>query len=604
MTVGNVYEGNLIEDFLIDIERYDENHYAKILKNGVELTSGLLEQGMMVQVYHGDELYGAYTVDELLTPYPQTNSLLRSSNSYGFILPIDGTILKDSPAGNITSHFGYRNGENHLGIDIADFPLTDKYYYSLGRPIRAVKSGTVIRSRYEEGGYGHYVYIDHGEGLRTLYAHMQYTPLVSLNQYVEQGDIIGHVGASGGVTGVHLHFEVIENGKEVDPIPYLTGASTYNPTPITYTVTYNANGGTSAPSAQTKTHDVLMTLSNVKPIRDGYDFYGWATSPTATTPTYQSGSSYTANENITLYAVWVIPKVKNMPNINRTYGAYCLGNSIEFGIRNNIMEGEYIISPNGKYIAIMQGDGNFVVYNADTYLWASGTQATLGKGNFVQINPDGNIVIYHSEDISKHKLLAQGAKKLSITDSGVLEAFNSVGNVVWSSESRGLYPHDTFTFDYIVKVEDKNISQLNRTNGKYCVGSALTTDMRLNVNEYLASPNGEFIAVMQRDGNFVVYNKERYLWATGTAGSIHEEYYLVVQGDGNIVLYDDTLPEGEKAQWNLWGMIPSTNKAVRLELENDGRLVARNNYTGNTPKGDAIWVSRPGGGIPMEDQTV
>jgi len=84
MTVGNVYEGNLIEDFLIDIERYAENHYAKILKNGIEVTSGLLEQGMVVQVYHGDELYGAYTVDELLTPYPQTNSLLRSSNSYGF----------------------------------------------------------------------------------------------------------------------------------------------------------------------------------------------------------------------------------------------------------------------------------------------------------------------------------------------------------------------------------------------------------------------------------------------------------------------------------------------------------------------------------------
>ena len=112
---------------------------------------------------------------------------------------------------------------------------------------------------------------------------------------------------------------------------------------------------------------------------------------------------------------------------------------------------------------------------------------------------------------------------LSLEDDGRLVSRDSSENVVWSSDNRGLYPHDTFTFDYIVTVAEKFNSQLHRTNGKYCVGSALTTDMRLNVNEYLASPNGEFIAVMQSDGNFVVYNKERYLWATGTAGSVHEE---------------------------------------------------------------------------------
>jgi uncharacterized repeat protein (TIGR02543 family) len=75
-------------------------------------------------------------------------------------------------------------------------------------------------------------------------------------------------------------------------------------TPATYTITYNANGGSGVPSSQTKTHDVALTLSSTKPTRTGYTFQGWATSSTATSATYQSSGSYTANSAATLYAVW------------------------------------------------------------------------------------------------------------------------------------------------------------------------------------------------------------------------------------------------------------------------------------------------------------
>lgn len=74
--------------------------------------------------------------------------------------------------------------------------------------------------------------------------------------------------------------------------------------PETYTVRYNANGGSGAPSAQTKTEDVALTLSYVTPTRSGYDFLGWSTSSTATSATYDPGDSYTANASVTLYAVW------------------------------------------------------------------------------------------------------------------------------------------------------------------------------------------------------------------------------------------------------------------------------------------------------------
>lgn len=81
----------------------------------------------------------------------------------------------------------------------------------------------------------------------------------------------------------------------------------------TYTVKYNANGGTGAPSNQTKTHGVTLTLSSTKPTRasinnDGvlttFTFKGWATSANSSTVAYAAGAKYTANASVTLYAIW------------------------------------------------------------------------------------------------------------------------------------------------------------------------------------------------------------------------------------------------------------------------------------------------------------
>lgn len=71
-----------------------------------------------------------------------------------------------------------------------------------------------------------------------------------------------------------------------------------------YTIKYNANGGSGAPSNQTKWKDQTLTLSSTKPTRTGYSFLGWSTSSTATAATYSAGGSYTANSSATLYAIW------------------------------------------------------------------------------------------------------------------------------------------------------------------------------------------------------------------------------------------------------------------------------------------------------------
>ena len=83
-----------------------------------------------------------------------------------------------------------------------------------------------------------------------------------------------------------------------------------------YTVSYNANGGSGAPSSQTKWYGTTLTLSNTKPTRSGYNFKGWGASSTATSAIYSAGGKYTANASATLYAVWALayaqPAISNI----------------------------------------------------------------------------------------------------------------------------------------------------------------------------------------------------------------------------------------------------------------------------------------------------
>ena len=78
---------------------------------------------------------------------------------------------------------------------------------------------------------------------------------------------------------------------------------------VTYTVSYNANGGFGAPESQIKTHGRDLTLSTVVPTRTNYTFKGWSTSASATSATYSAGGTYSTDEAITLYAVWELAYV-------------------------------------------------------------------------------------------------------------------------------------------------------------------------------------------------------------------------------------------------------------------------------------------------------
>ena len=91
-----------------------------------------------------------------------------------------------------------------------------------GTPIYAASDGKVLRADSRSSGYGKHIRIEHGFGYVTLYAHLnKYN--VKRNQIVKKGDIIGFVGNTGRSQAPHLHYEVIKDGKRVNPINFYYG---------------------------------------------------------------------------------------------------------------------------------------------------------------------------------------------------------------------------------------------------------------------------------------------------------------------------------------------------------------------------------------------
>lgn len=133
-----------------------------------------------------------------------------STTSSGFRFPL-------AYSTGVTCAYGPRihpiNGNKsfHYGVDLAA---------GMGTEIYATKSGTVTGATYGEAN-GYYVTINHGDGYSSIYAHMT-NYVVSAGDTVKQGQLIGYVGTTGWSTGPHLHFEILLNGSNVNPMNYIS----------------------------------------------------------------------------------------------------------------------------------------------------------------------------------------------------------------------------------------------------------------------------------------------------------------------------------------------------------------------------------------------
>ena len=128
------------------------------------------------------------------------------------IQPVANKDLKRMASGyDRRIHPIYKVRKMHWGMDFSA---------KTGTPIFATGDGKISNDRKIGGsGYGKYIVIDHGYGYQTLYAHMSKVA-VRKGQTVKRGDVIGYVGNTGRSAGPHLHYEVVKDGKKVNPINF------------------------------------------------------------------------------------------------------------------------------------------------------------------------------------------------------------------------------------------------------------------------------------------------------------------------------------------------------------------------------------------------
>lgn len=146
---------------------------------------------------------------------------------------------------------------------------------------------------------------------------------------------------------------------------------------ITYTIKFNANGGSGAPGNQTKTYGKTLTLSSTKPTRTNYNFKGWGTSASATTVSYAAGGSYTANAAATLYAVWELAYVK--PRITNVSVTRCdsSGTTSDEG-QNGLVSFKWACDKTVSSIVIKHKLSSSSTWTSTT-VSASGTSGTVSQ---------------------------------------------------------------------------------------------------------------------------------------------------------------------------------------------------------------------------------
>lgn len=179
------------------------------------------KKGLRIAIYNvemdGDNELSRELIEEREISQPVTQLVTQGTRplteyeeqtkSYGqYIIP---------SVGSITSYYGWRSwgdyNEFHKGVDFDD---------NRGTKIVAADGGVVIQARDKDNGYGLCILIEHDDGTRTRYAHCSMIH-VAEGDRVAQGEHIGEIGATGWVTGSHLHFEIIKGGQTVDPADYI-----------------------------------------------------------------------------------------------------------------------------------------------------------------------------------------------------------------------------------------------------------------------------------------------------------------------------------------------------------------------------------------------
>jgi len=195
-----------------------------------------------------------------------------------------------------------------LGTSLTSFNVANnvsvnykQYFTVVYKSSTAQTLNVRIKQQHDHGGRTSDYSLSLKAGNSWQYATFKYNGLSACNKGQNPCIEIGgwsFWGASVEIAGVMFSSTATPNSTNINDI--IDNASTA----ASYTVSYNVNGGSGAPSSQTKYYGKSLTLSSTTPTRTGYTFGGWNTNSSGTGTNYSAGGSYTANASVTLYAKW------------------------------------------------------------------------------------------------------------------------------------------------------------------------------------------------------------------------------------------------------------------------------------------------------------
>ena len=184
------------------------NRYRDLLQKGLEREELILANHKKIDKLKKQMYIQTKSYDEIMDMAMENTEKLASLPA---IQPVSNKELKRLASGfGMRMHPIYKVMRMHKGTDFS---------VPTGTPVYSTGDGEVISTFTKFNGYGKYIKIQHGFGYQTLYAHLSQF-LVRPGQKVKRGQIIGYSGNSGASTAPHLHYEVIENGKKVNPVNY------------------------------------------------------------------------------------------------------------------------------------------------------------------------------------------------------------------------------------------------------------------------------------------------------------------------------------------------------------------------------------------------
>lgn len=283
--------------------------------------------------------------------------------------------------------------------------------------------------------------------------------------------------------------------------------------PETYTISFDANGGTGAPSNQTKTYGQTLTLSTTRPTRTNYNFLGWGSSSASTTAEYQPGGSYTNNGVATLYAIWELaytpPRISNL----KTDRCNSAGTLAE--------DGTYV-KVSFSWATDYNVSAIYIRYKISTgTTWTSNTISATGRTGTVNQVVGSNTI--STEYIYNIQIEIRDSNGSSITGRDIASMLYAID---FKAGGRGVAIGKPSTIDNVFEVDFESIFNKNlKTNGYiyqknktlldifYPIGSIFITTVNVNPSTYMGGTWARFgngktlVGIDENDADFNVAEK-------------------------------------------------------------------------------------------------